>query len=84
MTRLWPQGLPVTVVIDAEGTPVSFTWEGRTHRVMAVANHWRVDWGWWRWHTWRDTFKVVTDTGLLAELSCDRLTGQWVLQRLYD
>jgi hypothetical protein len=84
MTRLWPQGLPVEVWIDADGTPIGFTWEGRTHQVTTIANQWRVDWGWWRWQVWRDVFKVVTDTGLLVELACDRLTGQWVMQRLYD
>ncbi|MBZ0301241.1 MAG: hypothetical protein K8J31_15955, partial [Anaerolineae bacterium] len=64
--------------------PLRFTWQGRTHTVIAHANHWRVVWGWWRWPVERDTFKVVTDTGLLVELAYDRLTGQWSLQRLYD
>jgi hypothetical protein len=84
MTRLWPQGIPVDAFIDPDGAPVGFVWDGRYHTVTHIANHWRVDWGWWHWHIWRDVFKLTTDTGLLVELVGDRLTGQWCIQRLYD
>jgi len=84
MTHLWPEGEPIAVVSDADGTPRSFEWQGRTHSVTGTAKRWRVDEGWWRQRVWREYFKLYTHTGLLVIIYRDLLTGQWYLQRLYD
>lgn len=84
MTRLWPDGEPITVVSDATHTPQAFTWQGRTHLVQAIAKRWRLDEGWWRRRVWREYFKLSTRTGLLVVIYRDWLTGCWYLQRLYD
>lgn len=84
MTRLWPEGIPITVQSNALATPLTFTWAGSTHRVQRVAKRWRVDQEWWQRRIWREYFKVTTQTGLLVIIYRDLLTGQWYLQRLYD
>lgn len=83
MTRLWIAGIPLQV--GCEGAVlIWFIWTGRKHPVAAVANHWRVDLGWWRLRIWRDYYKLTTETGLLVIVYRDLLTGQWYMQRLYD
>jgi hypothetical protein len=84
MTRLWPGGQSILVESDSGGTPVSFAWQGRPHRVLGVAKRWRVDQGWWRRRVWREYFKLYTHTGLLVIVYRDLLSSQWYLQRLYD
>jgi hypothetical protein len=84
MSRLWTPGQPVNVLADAEGAPHRFRWQGRSHHVTGIAKRWRVDQGWWRWRTWREYYKLYTDTGLLVLLYRDLLTDAWFLQRLYD
>jgi hypothetical protein len=98
MTRLWPNGEPITVESDPDGAPRAFTWQGRTHLVQGIAKRWRVDTGWWHHpavspvpgrcgtnrRVWREYFKLSTRTGLLVILYRDLLTDRWYLQRLYD
>ncbi len=84
MTRLWPNGEPITVEHSPDGAPRAFTWQGRTHPVQGIAKRWRVDTGWWRRRIWREYFKLSTRTGLLVILYRDLLTDRWYLQRLYD
>lgn len=84
MTRLWPEGVPIEVVQDADGAPLSFRWEGRRHGVCVLSNAWRVDVAWWSDRRWRAYYKLTTDTGLLVAVYRDLLTEAWYLQRLYD
>lgn len=92
MTRLWPNGQPITAISSKQSRsdpvpgeePVRFTWQGRTHQVVEVTKAWRVDIDWWRGRIWRAYFKLSTDTGLLVILYQDLLNGEWYLQRLYD
>ena len=84
MTRLWPEGQPIAVLSDGDGTPRSFEWRGCTHPVTGISKRWRVDNGWWRKRAWREYFKLETATGLLVIIYRDLLTDQWYLQRLYD
>ena len=83
MTRLWVNGDTIRVVLEAD-LPVRFVWSGRAHPVQHVANHWRLDVGWWRFRLWRDYYKVVTATGLLVVIYHDLISDQWRLQRVYD
>jgi len=73
----------ITVRHDRLFTPLAFTWAGRQHRVVWVANRWRVDIEWWRRRVWREYFKLATHTGLLVVFR-DLVDGEWYLQRLYD
>ena len=84
MTRLWPDGIPVNVEHGTDGTPVSFIWDGKTHRVTEVPNQWWVDADWWSGRKWRAYYKLTTDTGMLVEVYRNLLTEKWFLQRLYD
>lgn len=84
MTRLWAKGQPITAASDADGTPHSFEWQGRTHHVTGISKRWRVDTGWWRLRVWREYFKLETDTGLLVIIYRNLLTDDWYFQRLYD
>jgi hypothetical protein len=84
MTRLWRTGAPIQMGLDTACLPERFIWQGRSHPVAGIANHWRVDIGWWRIHIRRDYFKLYTQTGLLAVVYCDLDNHRWYLQRLYD
>lgn len=84
MTRFWPEGTLIAVVIQASGRPLRFEWQGQVHQVETIARQWRVDVGWWRVRIWRDYFKLTTDSGLLVVIYHELLTQQWYLQRLYD
>jgi hypothetical protein len=85
MSPLWRDGQSIEVIIDPLGMPVSLIWEGQHHAVSHVANHWRVDEGWWLGQrSWREYFKLATATGLLVIVYHDLTTGTWHLQRLYD
>ncbi|MDH3673921.1 MAG: hypothetical protein OES12_00390 [Anaerolineae bacterium] len=84
MTRLWSTGTSISVQSDALMTPLTFTWQGQTHRVHKIAKRWRVDQDWWQQRIWREYFKLTTRTGLLVIIYRNLLTGNWYLQRLYD
>ncbi len=83
MTRLWVNGQPIAVWLEA-GAPAHFDWQGQRHPVEVITAHWRVDLGWWRLRVWRDYFTLTTRTGLLAEVYHDLLSDRWFLQRVYD
>ena len=85
MTRLWPEGLPITVTGDAQDVPLSFHWQARRHPIQTIIRHWRVDIEWWQeTRVWRDYFTLTTKTGLMVTLFRDLLTGSWYLQQLFD
>jgi hypothetical protein len=84
MTRLWPQGAPITVASSGTGSPLRFVWQGESHGVASVVGRWRLDMEWWLAPIRRDYYKVSTDGGLLVEIYHDLADGQWYLQRLYD
>lgn len=84
MSRLWLRGVAITVDHPQADSPVAFVWNETKHTITHVANRWRVDVEWWRFHIWRDYFKVVTSSGLLVVIYHDLLTDQWFVQRLYD
>jgi hypothetical protein len=67
-----------------DARPAGFIWQGQAHQVDEITREWRVDIDWWRGRVWRAYFKLNTDTGLLAIIYQDLLSGEWYLQRLYD
>ena len=84
MSRLWPEGDPIHVTVDEMGKPTAFMWNGRTHPVLDIANHWQVDEQWWSSQVWREYFKLTTETGWLVIIYQNLLNRRWYLQRLYD
>ena len=84
MTRLWPQGIAVTVFTTQTGTPQLFLWAERSHQVVEISRQWPVHWLEDEEPVWRIYYKLRTDTGLLVVIYQDVPTGQWFLQRLYD
>lgn len=84
MTRFWPQGTPIGVVVDARGQIQTLRWAGRRHQVTAVVARWRLDVHWWETPVRRDYAALLTDSGMLLVLFRDRQAGGWFVQRLYD
>lgn len=86
MSRLWPEGEPVAVLANAAAQPVRFTWQGRSHRVAQVQQHWQVDADWWRaeGRVKRAYHAVTTSSGLLCVLYQDQESGAWFLAKVYD
>ncbi len=86
MSVLWAQGEPITVRCAADGRPLSFTWQARTHEVERICNRWRISEQWWRTDeaAWREYIKLVTRDGLLCLLARDLGEGTWQIIRLYD
>jgi hypothetical protein len=84
VTRLLPAGERIAMQVDGAGLPVCLTWRGETHPVEQIANHWRLDMGWWHFRLWRDYYKLTTVTGLLVEVYSNRVDDAWYVQRLYD
>ena len=80
MTRLLRAHPEISVEFD-DGNLV-MAWNGRRERVE-VCNRWRVEESWWREPIARDYYKVVSQRWL-ALIYCDRVTGSWHLERLYD
>jgi hypothetical protein len=84
MSHLWLPRASIRVKQDKQGHPAAFHWRGRAHRVTASVTRWREDRRWWEEHRQRDTWQLLTDSGLFVELAHDYPTGQWYLQRVYD
>lgn len=86
MTTLWPEGHPIAVTLDPQGTPTAFVWQARRHAVAQIVQRWDVDNDWWRGdeRIWRDYLALITQDNLLCVIYHDRLTDTWRLARLYD
>ena len=86
MSRLWPEGEPISVLLNNDALPVRFTWQGRSHRIAQVQQRWRVDADWWRpeGRVQRAYLAVITTSGLLCVIYQDLATGAWFLGKVYD
>jgi hypothetical protein len=84
MTRFWPTGIPIQVIVDAVVAPRVLLFEEQSHVVERVLRRWRLDQTWWRDWVCREYFLVRTQTGLLVMLYRDVVSGEWLLQRIYD
>lgn len=84
MAHHWPDGLAITVQVDAEAMPLALRWQGNHHAVRWIVAMWRTDHGWWADHVQRDYYRLVTESGYLLELYRDCLNEQWYLLRSYD
>jgi len=75
---------PLSVVVAAE-RPVRVTRGTTPARVVACAGPWRVSGEWWDTRGWaRDEWDLLLDDGLLCRLARDHVSGQWLLDGVYD
>lgn len=86
MSRLWPEGEPIQVLLNTDGQPVRFTWQGRSHRIAQVQQRWRVDADWWsaEGRVQRAYHAVTTTSGLLCVIYQEMAGGAWFLAKVYD
>lgn len=86
MSRLWTEGEPIAVLVNADAQPVRFTWQRRSHRIVQVQQRWRVDADWWRTEgrAQRVYHVVTTSSGLLCVIYEDLRSGEWFLAKVYD
>jgi len=84
MTRWWPDGHAVAVVVDTCGTPVRVQRDSDAMAVVQIRSRWRIDEQWWRERIWRDYWLVITDDRQVLTLYQELPAGGWRLQRLLD
>jgi hypothetical protein len=85
MTRLWAEGVPITVTTDRQGQPQLFYWQGRSHPIRTIIAERRVDVHWWQNdRVWRHYYTLTSQTGLMVTIFRDLLADGWYLQQLYD
>jgi hypothetical protein len=86
MSRLWPDGEPISMQTDAQGNPVRFTWRGSVHKLAQVQQRWQVDTDWWRpeGRIWRAYLAVTTTDGLFCVIYQDLEKQSWFLSKVYD
>jgi protein ImuB len=81
--RLSPP-LPAKVTL-AGGRPVHVAAAGLAGRVVARAGPWRSAGEWWTGTAWtREEWDVQLPDGAVYRLACDRATGTWALDAVYD
>jgi hypothetical protein len=61
--------------------PVTITIDGKTKRVDAVRETWRIDDEWWRDQIARRYVDLILEGGAHVVLYEDLLAGKWFLQR---
>ena len=86
MSRLWPEGEPIQMRVDALGRPVAFQWQARSHPLAQIHQRWQVDTDWWRaeGRISRTYFAATTVTGVFCVIFQDLLSTQWFLAKIYD
>jgi hypothetical protein len=85
-------GLPVPVVLAADGSPRSFTWHGATYDIAEVLSIWHVIDRWWEVHTPYATrgftdrlyYRVRCPDEQLFDLYFDQAQNVWVLDVAHD
>ena len=85
MSRLWPNGKPITVSTTEHGKPLQLTIDGEVHPVDFICNRWRDGGAWWKNESDREYIKLATEEGLLCLIAKD-VGGDddWVMVRVYD
>jgi hypothetical protein len=86
MTRLWPEGEPITVTLNAQGRPIRFAWQGHARTIHYIQQQWEVATDWWdpRGAVRRDYYAAITGDGLLCVIYHDLEHDAWKLSKLYD
>jgi hypothetical protein len=86
MTYLWLDGLPIRVETDSTGRPQYLIWKGKKHEIRRILNRWIFHDLWWSKdeEIWRDYYYLTTQSGLMATIFKDNVSGIWYIYRLYD
>ena len=80
--RLRPLNMPQAIETTLEDDlPVAITVEGKSKRVDAIRETWRIDDEWWRNQIARRYVEVILEGGGHFVLYEDLLAGKWFLQR---
>ncbi len=80
--RLRAVNEPRTVTVDLnESGLMTVGWpDGRTAKVEAILESWRIDDEWWRHMIARAYLEVILEGGKRLVLFQDLITGQWFVQ----
>ncbi len=86
MSRLWPEGEPISVQTNSDAQPVRFTWHERVYRLARIHQRWEVDVDRWRveGRIRRAYLAVTTTDGLLCVIYQDLEKQAWFLAKVYD
>ncbi len=80
--RLRPLNLPRAIETTLEGDlPAAIILDGKSKRIEAIGETWRIDDEWWRDQIARRYVEVILEGGGHVMLYEDLLAGEWFLQR---
>lgn len=84
MTELLAPARPVKVRLSAEAIPTHLESAAGWQPVTRVLNRWRIECEWWREPIAREYWRLLLAEDLALECYCDRQTGAWFVERVYD
>lgn len=86
VTRLWTEGEPLAVTVNAAGRPTHLAWHAHSHAVQPIVQQWVVETGWWEegGPIRRSYYALLTSEGLLCVIYHDHIQHEWRLSKLYD
>jgi hypothetical protein len=80
--RLRPLNLPRAIETTLkDDLPATITVDGKSKKIEAIRETWRIDDEWWRDQIARRYVEVILEGGGRVMLYEDLLTGEWFLQR---
>lgn len=74
----------IKVRTNISGVPVGLVRNGRSEKVTAIYERWRVADEWWGEDVERDYFRVRTSAGLVCDIFRDRTSNCWYLSKIHD
>ena len=82
MTRLFSPPTPVTVTLNADGTPafIAGAWSGSIDPIA----RWKVETRWWDRPVVREYWRALLNNDLLCELYHDMSSNEWFVERVFD
>ena len=86
MTRLWLEGVPLQLTLNAQNNPMRFRWQGQSHRIEQIWRRWQIDSDWWseEGRIWREYLLITTQDGLLCMIYQDLSCQEWYFVRFYN
>ena len=84
--RQYPEGVPIRVRVQGDGSPVAFVWAGETHRIETIeaVREPRLDWWAAGGEVHRLYYLVVTHRGVVCEIYRDVAADEWFVGRRLD
>ncbi len=85
LRRYAPLAYTAAVVRLRDAAPCFVEAAGLAGAVVACAGPWRTAGEWWADTAWsREEWDVALPDGAVYRLACDRATGEWVIDAVYD